>query len=55
MPLRVGVPAAATNAERLRPGMRGVAKIAAGYRPLGWILFYRLANWARLNLWRWGF
>ncbi|MDS4013852.1 MAG: efflux RND transporter periplasmic adaptor subunit [Candidatus Accumulibacter sp.] len=51
----VGVPAAATNAERLRPGMRGVAKIAAGYRPLGWILFYRLANWARLNLWRWGF
>lgn len=39
----------------LRPGMKGVAKISAGYRPLGWILFHRLGNWLHLNLWRWGF
>jgi hypothetical protein len=40
--------------EGLRPGMKGAAKIAAGYRPLGWILFHGLANWLTLQLWRWG-
>jgi hypothetical protein len=38
----------------LRPGMKGVAKISVGYRPLGWVFFHRLGNWLRLNFWRWG-
>lgn len=40
--------------EVLRPGMKGVAKISAGYRPLGWIFLHRLGNWLRLEFWRWG-
>ncbi len=55
LPAPGSAPAAAASSDRLRPGMRGVAKISTGYRPLGWIFFHRLANWARLNLWRWGF
>jgi len=27
--------------ERLRPGMKGRAKIATPHRPLGWILFHK--------------
>jgi hypothetical protein len=38
----------------LRPGMKGVAKVSVGYRPLGWIVLRRFAGWLRLNLWRWG-
>lgn len=40
--------------ELLRPGMKGVAKIDAGWRPIGWVLFHRLTDWMRLTLWRWG-
>ncbi len=40
--------------ELLRPGMKGVAKIGAGYQPLGWALFHRLTDWLRLVFWRWG-
>lgn len=35
----------------LRPGLSGVAKIQAGYRPLAWLLFHRFAAWLRLALW----
>jgi hypothetical protein len=42
------------STQGLRPGMKGVAKISAGYRPLGWLFFHRLGNWLRLNFWRWG-
>jgi multidrug resistance efflux pump len=35
----------------LRPGLSGVAKIEAGYRPLAWLLFHRFAAWLRLALW----
>jgi hypothetical protein len=35
----------------LRPGLSGVAKIEAGQRPLGWLLFHRFAAWLRLALW----
>ena len=35
----------------LRPGLSGVAKIDAGYRPLAWLLFHRAATWLRLALW----
>lgn len=36
-------------ARKLRPGMRGRAKITAGIRPLGWVLFHKV--WERLILW----
>jgi hypothetical protein len=45
------VPAGATA---LRPGLKGVAKIAVGYRPLGWIAFHRLLDFLRLSAWKWG-
>lgn len=38
----------------LRPGLQGVAKIAAGDRALGWIGTHRLVEWARMTLWSWG-
>jgi RND family efflux transporter MFP subunit len=38
-------------AERLRPGMEGVAKIETGSRNLVWIWTHRFTNWARLKLW----
>ena len=44
----------ASGAQTLRPGMKGVAKIQVGYRPMGWILFHRFADWLRLKIWRWG-
>ncbi|MFZ5483094.1 MAG: efflux RND transporter periplasmic adaptor subunit [Pseudomonadota bacterium] len=42
------------QAAALRPGLKGVARIEAGRRPLGWVVFHRLADWLRLMLWRWG-
>lgn len=38
-------------AERLRPGMEGVAKIDTGSRNLTWIWTHRLVGWLRLRLW----
>jgi multidrug efflux pump subunit AcrA (membrane-fusion protein) len=38
----------------LRPGMRGVAKIAAGRRSPAWILTHRLTDWLRLAAWSLG-
>jgi len=38
----------------LRPGMRGVAKIAAGRRPAAWIATHRLFDWLRLTAWSLG-
>lgn len=42
------------NADGLRPGLRGVAKIDAGHRPLAWIWLHRAAAWLRMTLWTWG-
>ena len=39
------------GAERLRPGMEGVAKITAGNRKLIWIWTRYLVDWVRLELW----
>jgi hypothetical protein len=38
---------------RLRPGMEGVGKIAAGREKLAWIWMHPLVDWLRLSLWRW--
>lgn len=38
---------------RLRPGMEGVGKIAAGRHKLIWIWTHSLVNWARLWAWKW--
>jgi multidrug efflux pump subunit AcrA (membrane-fusion protein) len=38
----------------LRPGMRGVAKIAAGRRSPAWIVTHRLIDWLRLAAWSLG-
>jgi multidrug efflux pump subunit AcrA (membrane-fusion protein) len=38
----------------LRPGMRGVAKIAAGWRSPAWIATHRLIDWLRLAAWSLG-
>jgi len=38
----------------LRPGMRGVAKIAAGRRSAAWIATHRLFDWLRLTAWSLG-
>ena len=35
----------------LRPGMRGKARVSAGKRPMGWIIFHRLWDWIRLRIW----
>ena len=37
----------------LRPGMKGVAKIGVGKKPLGWVLFHDLIEWWQLKLWAW--
>ncbi|MEF7614078.1 HlyD family efflux transporter periplasmic adaptor subunit [Aquincola sp. MAHUQ-54] len=37
----------------LRPGLRGVARIEAGERPLLWIATHRLVDWLRLQWWAW--
>ncbi len=41
------------NTDLLRPGMQGIAKIAAGERSLIWIWSHDLVNWVRLWLWSW--
>ena len=40
--------------KKLRPGMRGVAKIAAGRRSAAWIATHRLFDWLRLTAWSLG-
>lgn len=45
---------AQVDAQALRPGMKGAAKIHVGWRPLGWVFFHRLGNWLQLSAWRWG-
>lgn len=40
-------------ADRLRPGMEGVAKIDAGRKKLLWIWTHKLVDWLRLTLWTW--
>ncbi len=37
----------------LRPGLEGVAKIAAGERSAAWIWGHRALDWLRLALWSW--
>ena len=34
----------------LRPGMRGKARVSAGLRPFGWILFHKPIDFVRLHL-----
>jgi multidrug efflux pump subunit AcrA (membrane-fusion protein) len=42
------------SGEALRPGLRGVAKIAAGRRAAAWIATHRLLDWLRLTAWSLG-
>jgi multidrug resistance efflux pump len=37
---------------QLRPGLSGVAKVDAGWRPLGWLLAHRGIDWLRLAWWK---
>ena len=37
---------------QLRPGLSGVAKVQAGWRPLGWLLGHRAFDWLRLAWWK---
>lgn len=37
---------------QLRPGLSGVAKVDAGWRPLGWLLTHRGIDWLRLAWWK---
>lgn len=39
--------------KNLRPGMKGIAKIDVGKKPLGWVLFHDLIEWWQLKLWAW--
>lgn len=39
--------------DNLRPGLRGVAKIAVGREPLAWAWTHRLIDWMRIGLWSW--
>jgi RND family efflux transporter MFP subunit len=41
----------ATEAQVLRPGMSGSAKLEVGERRLGWLWFNELWRWFRLNIW----
>jgi RND family efflux transporter MFP subunit len=45
---RVSIP---NSDGRLRPGMQGRAKIGAGWRPVGYVLFRRPALWIYAQLW----
>jgi biotin carboxyl carrier protein len=38
----------------LRPGLQGVAKIAAGRQSLAWVWSHRVVDWARLAIWSLG-
>ncbi len=42
------------QSDKLRPGMRGVAKVRVGEKPLGWIWSHRLVAKIRLWLWKTG-
>jgi RND family efflux transporter MFP subunit len=47
---RIAVP----NADgSLRPGMQGYAKVRAGFRPLGYVMFREIGAWAWAKLWTW--
>ena len=37
---------------QLRPGLSGVGKVEAGWRPLAWILAHRAVDWLRLAWWK---
>ncbi len=37
--------------EWVRPGMKGVARIEAGQRPVWWVAVHRGLDWARVNFW----
>lgn len=39
--------------DRVRPGMRGVAKIDVDERRIAWIWTHKLVDWTRLRLWAW--
>jgi biotin carboxyl carrier protein len=39
--------------QALRPGMEGVGKIEIGRRSFGWILFHKMVDWVRLQVWLW--
>jgi len=39
------------EAEWMRPGMEGIAKISVGKRRFIWIWSHRLTNWLRMKLW----
>jgi multidrug efflux pump subunit AcrA (membrane-fusion protein) len=41
-------------ADRLRPGMTGVARIDAGRRARAWIWTHETLAWLRLAAWSWG-
>jgi RND family efflux transporter MFP subunit len=41
------------GAQRLRPGMEGVGKIAIDERKLVWIWTHRFTDWVRLWIWSW--
>jgi biotin carboxyl carrier protein len=43
----------ANEDERLRPGMKGSARIDGERRPLGWCLFHKPVNWLRSRLTWW--
>ena len=41
------------DVDSLRPGMRGVAKIAAGERSRFWIWTHEISDWLGYRLWAW--
>ncbi len=40
------------NLAQLRPGLSGVAKVDAGWRPIGWLFGHRAFDWLRLAWWK---
>jgi multidrug efflux pump subunit AcrA (membrane-fusion protein) len=40
------------NLPQLRPGLSGVAKVDAGWRPIGWLFGHRAVDWLRLAWWK---
>lgn len=40
------------NLPQLRPGLSGVAKVDAGWRPIGWLFGHRALDWLRLAWWK---
>lgn len=37
---------------QLRPGLSGVGKVSAGWRPIGWLVAHRAVDWLRLAWWK---